>query len=682
MRKYLLFLAALASMAGAEQMSVFEMPKASADHVRLLAIMGKAHTESNYVDMAIASMDGVRLGTDDSLWYYNLACARALQKRADEAFAALDKAIAAGFSDAKMLREDSDFAAVRGDARFAKTLGRLEKLPPKPPFPCMVPNASRFVRQNATNTVWNFSQDAFQSVVDPGETTPTNRYAGPESERINRWAGEGSATPFMPVLYANRNNDAWHPAVEDFPSLLLLDYDPEMVSHEQHAGLPNTFFMQANARGFLPVVGSSSLRFINELFSESMPLLCCSENVFLYRNTSLFLANQLFFYSVKEDFAETGDRFFANLPVCIPVAGGTGSEQPFVGAALAALSAMRPAVRERLTADGMLAPALAMLFRASQRSVAKPADYLTARAHPAAFASRNLDVARLVTMAHGLTEEFPPPTGLQLIREPRVTPFIDFFEDSFQDEGICNSPFCIARIFRGVPFVRTYTLKATHVEPGCKLYWALLQGDPARVRLAEDPKDPTVLNVTVAWHPSMPVESPSEPGKVIRSSRVDIAAITGRGPFYSVPAMFSVYFIPGETRVYGDDGLIRSIDYTRPQPGCSQIPVLSQRKNWKDVYSYTPDKVPLGWTRVRGLQSESFSVHGLKVITRDSLGRPLRARRIRYQPRLLRLGGDDDASKPSLVLTDLAEVDDDDNLTYTYASDKDVIGQPSEPAAR
>ncbi|MEO6596273.1 MAG: tetratricopeptide repeat protein [Planctomycetota bacterium] len=51
---------------------------------------------------------------------YNVACVHALKSRTDDAFAWLDKAVAAGFSDVDQLRGDSDFASMRTDPRFGK----------------------------------------------------------------------------------------------------------------------------------------------------------------------------------------------------------------------------------------------------------------------------------------------------------------------------------------------------------------------------------------------------------------------------------------------------------------------------------------------------------------------------------------------------------------------------------
>jgi Flp pilus assembly protein TadD len=53
---------------------------------------------------------------------YNIACVHALKGQADQAFAALDQAIAAGFAGADHMEKDSDLASLRGDPRFATVL--------------------------------------------------------------------------------------------------------------------------------------------------------------------------------------------------------------------------------------------------------------------------------------------------------------------------------------------------------------------------------------------------------------------------------------------------------------------------------------------------------------------------------------------------------------------------------
>ena len=55
--------------------SVFEMPDLHVRHMRLLALMDKSHQEGDYITMEVASREGIKAGTADELWYYNLACA-------------------------------------------------------------------------------------------------------------------------------------------------------------------------------------------------------------------------------------------------------------------------------------------------------------------------------------------------------------------------------------------------------------------------------------------------------------------------------------------------------------------------------------------------------------------------------------------------------------------------------
>lgn len=59
--------------------------------------------------------------------HYNRAAALALLGRPEEAFAALDQALAAGFPGAQMLRDDPDFASLRSDARFQQAVARADR---------------------------------------------------------------------------------------------------------------------------------------------------------------------------------------------------------------------------------------------------------------------------------------------------------------------------------------------------------------------------------------------------------------------------------------------------------------------------------------------------------------------------------------------------------------------------
>jgi len=63
--------------------------------------------------------EGARLAS------YNLACAYAPQGRADDAFAALERALEAGFTGLAQLEGDTDLAALRDDPRWPRLLDRV-----------------------------------------------------------------------------------------------------------------------------------------------------------------------------------------------------------------------------------------------------------------------------------------------------------------------------------------------------------------------------------------------------------------------------------------------------------------------------------------------------------------------------------------------------------------------------
>lgn len=58
---------------------------------------------------------------------YNLACSRSRLGQKDAALDALERAVAAGFTDAVQMRTDEDLAAVRGEARFGELLAKMQK---------------------------------------------------------------------------------------------------------------------------------------------------------------------------------------------------------------------------------------------------------------------------------------------------------------------------------------------------------------------------------------------------------------------------------------------------------------------------------------------------------------------------------------------------------------------------
>jgi predicted esterase len=71
-----------------------------------------------------AALLGIAVEIHPERWgaWYNLAAAHARAGNRRQAFAALEKAIAAGFRDAKQLADDDDFTSLRGEKRFQDLL--------------------------------------------------------------------------------------------------------------------------------------------------------------------------------------------------------------------------------------------------------------------------------------------------------------------------------------------------------------------------------------------------------------------------------------------------------------------------------------------------------------------------------------------------------------------------------
>ncbi len=67
------------------------------------------------------------LGFSPATANYNIACGHARKNEKEKALDALEKAIAAGFGDVEMLRNDPDLEAIRGEERFEQLLERLKK---------------------------------------------------------------------------------------------------------------------------------------------------------------------------------------------------------------------------------------------------------------------------------------------------------------------------------------------------------------------------------------------------------------------------------------------------------------------------------------------------------------------------------------------------------------------------
>ena len=653
--------------------SVFDMPGRHLRHLQLLALMDAAHARHDYSAMESTVREGVELGTDDELWHFNLACTLALRGKSQESLTALDQAIDEGFLDTEQLLSDSDLASLRDSEGFKQRLERMKArrqqgIPPPRTVYALPPDASRTVMQTSSNTLWSYQMGLFQVFFAADTNRPSSEYKGPEAQTILQWRKEGSASVNQGMLYANRDNHSMPLVITRFPGLLQLGYSQEMIDRKLNIGLPNSLFILDKSNALLPVIGQSSMGYLNSPYGRSQPRAICGDPRQMALQSALLLGNQLFFYPAYSDYDPVSDDLFpANTPTCFAVAGSTGAEQPFVEAAFAALAALRPETRSELARTGLLMPAIQMLFRASQRTVKSRGDYLSGIAHPPAFQAANLDTAKLVQMAHALTtNDLPPIVVLNVLNETPMIPDRDFF-DILRSEQLFDSPLAVARVFRGAARTRTLDIRTQCRRADAKLHWVVLQGDPSKITFTPCATNSSLMKLTVDYHAPFP--TPTGNGKSNMTSRVDIGVIAETAAGFSVPSFISFCFLGNEQRTYAPDGRILTIDYTRRQTAYTD-PFMSYTRNWKDSYLYDAKNNLTGWLRRRGLEEERFTAFGHRVVSSDPLGRAARAHVVRYLPRHISEGENAES------LPDLAQVDDNIEVTYRYASDSDFTGSP------
>ena len=132
-------------------------------------------------------------------------------------------------------------------------------------------------------------------------------------------------------------------------------------------------------------------------------------------------------------------------------------------------------------------PALQMIFRMSNRQVAKPDDYLTGKAHPTAFEGSQVDAEKMVSLAHGIQPEvLPPMVQLKVLEEDRAVVGRDYF-DVGPREQLFDTPCAIARIVKSSKYEHRMVVGAEGSkdirDKPLTYHWAVLRGDEARIRI-------------------------------------------------------------------------------------------------------------------------------------------------------------------------------------------------------
>lgn len=627
----------------------------------------------------------------DSNSHYNLACALARLGKPDEAIAALDQAVKLGFRDRRHIEADEDLAGLRDDKRFREILTAAEKPPATRAANLIGPSklnepADGQVLVEESNTMWNPQIMMFNiffrldkaGLDKDGKELPIASGLGSAGDLLREWQKEGTAAGNRGDLYDNHDSDHSNMNFAAFPQLTRIEYSDAAKQRQLHHGLQRWLLFHAmvpkdaaTARAGEPTneappepqeppaaavdavkftmattIGNSSTAMTAGPFWR-----CQGRNALTQPGGANLLAmqyqlNHLYFYPEHRDHDPGhngagsqghGDVFPANTPYLILSQGSSGSDIAFMNAVAATLAAFRPEVKRDLAANGLLMPAVQMIFRMSNKQVAAPEDYLKGAAHPTVFDAEQLDVDKMVRMAHDMkTESLPPLCQIKVVEEDEAVVGRDYF-DLGPRERLLDTPFAIARVVKSSKYERRMVVSAEpsrdrHGKP-LKFHWVVLRGDESRISIKPQNDAGSIAELRIGYHERRPIL----PGSPLESNRVDIGVFAHNGDYFSAPAFVSLFYLDNEKREYDDQHRIRAIDYTAADVKDNYVdPLVDLKKDWRDEYRYADDgDMPsggklLGWTRIRGERREEFTAEGRVVTAVDDAGKPTATAAVRY----------------------------------------------------
>lgn len=571
---------------------------------------------------------------------YNLACFQALQGKKDEALANLEKAVAAGFANAPHMLKDDDLASLREDPKFVALVAKAKEVAANPPVTKVEPTKieKSVATVSKTNAAYDPQINQVRVFFAPSESAekPATiiKGHGEVGKLLNKWFAEGTAAGNFGDLYDNCDGDHSNMDYGSFPTLTRIEYDAELGKQTGYGvQLTNLFFMP----GLQGVIGNSSTAQTAGPGWRSNPRIAYTRGGGIEALLAQYLNNHLYFYPEHRDHDPGhngagdgyGDVYAANMPYVITSQGSSGSDRAFMDAVACTLAAFHPDVKKKLVEKKGLMPAVQYVFRRCNKPVKTDDDYLSGVAHPTVFDSNNLDVLRMIEMAHSVTPESLPPIALLAV-ESEDKPIVgrDYF-DVGERERLFDTPFSVARVWRSTQQKRKYKLSAKGADLNNKAltyHWKVLRGDASKIEIKPSTAGVTA-EVTITWQGRGPILPESK----MESNRIDIGLFAFNGEYYSPPAFFCVNTLDNEAREYDDQGRIKSVTYMgAAEKGNYVDPTFDIPKSWKDEYHYDDSGKLLGWTRSRGEKKEDFDAEGKLIVEKDDKGNPLKTQAVRY----------------------------------------------------
>lgn len=553
----------------------------------------------------------------------------------------LSKAVELGFRNRKHISADDDLKNLRTEDRFASILEAAEK----PLDPVQQENkpakaAAGQVVITADNVVWNAQQSVFLTQVEFEEKTDKKiaNAKGEVGDLLRLWHEAGTAAGNHGDLYDNHDRDHSNMNYGALPQLTRIEYSEAAQKRQLNNGLQRLFLFNQ------VTIGNSSTALTSGPYWR-----CQGRNAITQPAVAKFLylqyrSNHLYFYPEHRDYDAGhngkddegksghgyGDVFPANTPYMILSQGSSGSDRAFMNAVATTLAAFRPEVKAKLAKHGMLMPAVQMIFRMSNRTVVEPIDYLKGRAHPTVFDGKQINVLKMVKMAHRLKpDSLPPFAAFKVIEEDEFIVGKDYF-DIGSRERLFDTPCAIARLVKATKYTRRMVVDATASadlnDKSLKFHWVVLRGDPNKIKIVNRNATGSEVELQVSYQQRRAITPKSK----MHSNRVDIGLIVHNGDYYSPPAIISFHYLDNQLREYDDKNRILSVDYTLKN---YSDPLMDFRKNWRDEYHYDKAGAAIGWTRFRGENSEEFDATG-KLVERDEAGNVTKTNDVVYRSKV------------------------------------------------
>jgi len=623
-----------------EAPSVFDLPALQLRQTASARAIATLLARGEYEQAEKALRQSIERVPHNANSHYNLACVLARQGRKDEAFAALEKSVDLGFRNAKHMEADEDLTSLRDDDRLKEIVKKAsEPLEAKPEgwryqvTPAEIQDGQVLVGEG--NTAWNAKLGVFHALfkLDRKATSdkPIGVGLGKAGELLRTWYEEGTAAGNHGDLYDNHDSDHSNMNFKAFSQLTRIEFSEEARKRRVHHGLQLSFLYNGIT------IGNSSTALTSGPFWRSQARHALTNP----RGAGLlylqYMGNHMYFYPEHRDHDPQangkghGDVFAANTPYMIISQGSSGSDRAFMNAVVATLAAFRPEVKQKLAKSGALMPAMQMIFRSSNKMVETPEDYLTGKAHPTVFDGGQIQMEKMVTLAHDMTpESLPPVVQLKVIEEDQAVVGRDYF-DMGPRERMFDTACAIARVVKSTKYSRRMVVSAQTSKDldGKPLtyHWVVLRGDSDRIRINKLDDAGSQVELIVPYHEGSPIA----PGSKMESNRVDIGVFVHNGQHYSAPGFVCFYYLDNEKRVYDDQHRIQVVDYTDPAVKGSYVdPLLDLPKDWRDEYHYSDDGSLKGWTRIRGEDRQEFTANGELILEKDEDGKPTTTTPVRY----------------------------------------------------